>query len=359
MSVLKFAAGTFARPEAYREIAGVLTRRVDAGDKVAVVVGARPGETERLRDDAYAVDPAPGAAALDGLVQHAGTVSAALLRVACERRGLFATVLAGRGTGFVSDSTFGNARLLGYGGREMSAALARYDVIVVAGGQATDVTGRPTYLGEHTADLSAVAVAVGLGADRVEICSDVPGVYDADPNLLAGARPLAALDYDSALRLASLGARVLHPRAVRLARARGVTIECRLNREPYPVGTTIGAGGSLPYAVVVAGDAVVVRCPDPDALTRAADALTARGVEPLLLPHDLVVAVPGGATGVAPILAAAGAPGRVTGEKLLSVIRDGQVVTTVEPALEAAVRRGQQLLDARPATLAEPLLVAA
>jgi hypothetical protein len=62
--------------------------------------------------------------------------------------------------------------------------------------------------------------------------------------------------------------------------------------------------------------------------------------------------VPGGYVDVAAILAAAGVPGRVTGEKLLSVTRDGQAVTTVEPSQEVAVRRGQQLLDARPAVVA-------
>jgi hypothetical protein len=87
--------------------------------------------------------------------------------------------------------------------------------------------------------------------------------------------------------------------------------------------------------------------------------LAARGIDSLLLPHELAVAVPGGAAGVPAILAAAEVPGRVTGEKLLSVIRDGHTVTTIEPALEAAVRRGQQALDARPAVRPEPVLVPA
>jgi aspartate kinase len=298
------------------------------------------------------VDAAPSAEALDALLAYADAASAALLRLACQRRGLHATVLAGRSTGLLSDSTFGNARLLGYGRQELSAALARYDVVVLPGGQAVDLTGRPTFLGKNTSDLSAVAVAVGLGADRVEICSDVPGVYDADPNLLAGAQPLRELPYDSALQLSALGAKVLHPRAVRLARDRGVTIVCRLNREPFTTGTTIGGQGRAPYAVVVAGNAIVARCPDSGALARAGEALAARGVDALTLGEELAVAVPGGYVDVAAILAAAGVPGRVTGEKLLSVTRDGQAVTTVEPSQEVAVRRGQQLLDARPAVVA-------
>lgn len=351
ISVVKFGGSTFARPQAYQDIAATLARRVEAGGKVAVVVSARPGETERLRAEAYAVDAAPSAEALDALLMHADAVSAALLRLACQRHGLNATVLAGRATGLLSDSTFGNARLLGYGRPELTAALARYDVVVLPGGQAVDLAGRPTFLGKNTSDLSAVAVAVGLGADRVEICSDVPGVYDADPNLLAGARPLQELPYDSALQLSALGAKVLHPRAVRLARDRGVTIVCRLNREPFTTGTVIGERGRPPYAVVVAGNAVVARCPDPDALARAGEALAGRGVDALTLPQELAVAVPGGYVDVAAILTEAGVPGRVTGEKLLSLTRDGQAVTTVEPSLEVAARRGQQMLDARPAAV--------
>jgi aspartate kinase len=354
ISVVKFGGSTFARPEAYHDIAAMLARRVDAGGKVAVVVSARPGETERLRAEGYAVDPAPGAEALDGLLHHADAVSASLLRIACERRGLRATVLAGHQSGFVSDSTFGNARLRRFGEQQLGAALARQDVVVVPGGQAVDAAGRPTFLGKNTSDLSAVAVAVAVGAAEVEICSDVPGVYDADPNLLAGARLLGTLPYDSALQLSALGAKVLHPRAVRLARDRGVAIVCRLNREPFTVGTTIGPAGQPPYAVVVAGNAVVARCPDLGALTRACEVLTVRGVDALTLPQDVAVAVPGGYVDVAAILAAAGVPGRVTGEKLVSLAHHGRTVTTVEPSLEVAVRRGQQLLDARPVPEAVP-----
>ena len=98
---------------------------------------------------------------------------------------------------------------------------------MVAGFQGVDRCGEINTLGRGGSDTTAVALAAALGADSCEIYTDVDGIYTIDPRLVPAARKLTAITYDEMLELASLGAKVLHPRAVECGKEHGVVIHVR------------------------------------------------------------------------------------------------------------------------------------
>jgi aspartate kinase len=127
--------------------------------------------------------------------------------------------------------------------------LAEGQVVVVAGFQGTSsgVGGTPeiTTLGRGGSDTSAVALAAALGADACEIYTDVPGVLTTDPRKVADAQLMATVTCDEMLELASLGASVLHPRAVEIARNYGVPLVVRSSWSEEP-GTLLTSGVARP-----------------------------------------------------------------------------------------------------------------
>jgi aspartate kinase len=88
---------------------------------------------------------------------------------------------------------------------------------VVAGFQGLDAEGNVTTLGRGGSDTTGVALAAALRADECEICTDVDGVYTADPRIVSEARRLDRVTFEEMLELASLGSKVLHPRSVEFA----------------------------------------------------------------------------------------------------------------------------------------------
>lgn len=293
--VLKFGGSSFGGPGAYEIVAGALDRRMrENGRRLVVVVSAGPGETEALRARLHGVDPHPRDETLAGLLTLADTVGAHLLAAALHRRGRGAAVLAGHQLGLVSDTVFARARLVRTDPLPLAEASRCHEVVVVPGGQAADGRGRPTWLGKNSSDLSAVALAAALGADRCEIHSDVDGIYSGDPHLVPGARLLPRVSYDTASLMSLQGAKVIQRRAVALARGRGVEIVLRHNRAPFAHGTTVGVRGE-PVEAVVLNRRSVALCYGTEALAdRAHAAFHAEHIDTVRLPSGPLVVVVGG-----------------------------------------------------------------
>lgn len=115
-------------------------------------------------------------------------------------------------------------------------------VTLVTGFVAADGQGRTTTLGRGASDLTATLLAELLGAEAVEIWSDVDGVLDAPPCHVPGARPLDWLGYGAASDLARFGAKVLHPETLAPARRAGIPVFIRNTLRPEVPGTRIDAG---------------------------------------------------------------------------------------------------------------------
>ena len=128
--------------------------------------------------------------------------------------------------------------------RLVRPALALDRVVVIAGFVGSGPAGDTTTLGRGGSDYSAAIVGACLNADEIEIWTDVDGVLSADPRVVADARVLPALSYEDAQALATFGAKVLHPKTIEPAAARGIPVVVRNSRRPAEPGTRIDAHGA-------------------------------------------------------------------------------------------------------------------
>jgi aspartate kinase len=139
--------------------------------------------------------------------------------------GLPAISLTGWQAGFLTNRSYGSARIKNLNAERIEAELAKRRIVIVAGFQGLNRNDDITTLGRGGSDTSAVAIAATLKADRCQIYTDVDGVYTADPRLVPGAKKLSVISFDEMLELATLGAQVLNNRSVELAKKYGVEME--------------------------------------------------------------------------------------------------------------------------------------
>lgn len=144
-----------------------------------------------------------------------------------------------RGDDGAGDARHYLSAVCGHGHDPEVAGRLGYEVVVTQGFIASDAAGDTVLLGRGGSDTSAALLGARVGAARVEIWTDVPGMYTADPRLVPGARLLRALDYDEAQELASMGAKVLHPRCVAPVRAHGIPLHVKSTLEPDADGTVV------------------------------------------------------------------------------------------------------------------------
>lgn len=236
--VQKYGGTSVGDLERMRKVAARVSRTVAAGDKVAVTVSAMGRTTDALVSLAREVGPRPDRRELDMLMATGEQQSASLLTLTLHTLGVRAQSFTGAQAGFLTDSRSGDARIIEVDPAGILTAFETVDVAVVAGFQGTDAQGMVTTLGRGGSDTTAVAVAAALGARECEIYTDTDGVYTTDPHLVPTATKLERIDYDEMLELASLGAKVLHPRSVWYARRYGVRIHVRSSFS-YAPGTII------------------------------------------------------------------------------------------------------------------------
>lgn len=110
---------------------------------------------------------------------------------------------------------------------------APVQALITQGFIARDSAGKTVLLGRGGSDTSAAYLAVKLGAERLEIWTDVPGIFTANPNVIPSARLLKKLGYDEAQELASSGAKVLHPRCLEPVRKAGIGLDIRWTARPH------------------------------------------------------------------------------------------------------------------------------
>jgi diaminopimelate decarboxylase/aspartate kinase len=123
----------------------------------------------------------------------------------------------------------------------LQAGLARHPgILLTQGFIASGADGQTVLLGRGGSDTSAAYFAAKLGAARLEIWTDVPGMFSANPRSVPSARLLKCLDYDEAQEIATSGARVLHPRCIQPAKAHGIPIHVFATQNPRLAGTVIG-----------------------------------------------------------------------------------------------------------------------
>ena len=215
--VQKFGGTSVASVDHIQRVARRVAHSVRAGDRIVVVVSAMSGETNRLDDLGESVSERPPAREMDVLLASGEQVTIALLSMALSDLGHPGRSFLAHQIRIRTDSNHRKARIEHIETGDVKAALAEGLVPVVAGFQGIDCAGSVTTLGRGGSDTTAVAVAAALDADECQICTDVDGVYTADPRIVADARRLDLITFEEMLELASLGSKVLHPRSVEFA----------------------------------------------------------------------------------------------------------------------------------------------
>jgi len=163
---------------------------------------------------------------MDMLLSTGEQVTIALMSMALQELGVPAISLTGAQVGIVTEAQHSRARILHIQTERIEEHLQLGEVVVVAGFQGISQTPHQeiTTLGRGGSDTSAVALAAALQAERCEIYTDVPGILTTDPRIVPEAQLMSEITCDEMLELASLGAKVLHPRAVEIARNYGIPL---------------------------------------------------------------------------------------------------------------------------------------
>jgi aspartate kinase len=224
--VMKFGGTSVADPDKIRKVAHRLVDAHRNGRRVVGVVSAMGQSTDQLKALARKVSPRPHPREMDMLLSTGERISAALTAMAIEDLGHRAVSLTGSQAGIVTDTAHTKAKIVEIRPRRIEEALARGEIVLVAGFQGVSTAYDVTTLGRGASDLTAVALAAALAGD-CEIYTDVEGVFSADPRIVPHARKLALVSTTEMLEMAGSGARVLQLRSVEFARNHGVAIHVR------------------------------------------------------------------------------------------------------------------------------------
>jgi aspartate kinase len=223
--VQKYGGTSVGTIERIHCVADRVAHTQQAGNRIVVVLSAMSGETDRLLKLAHDVTATPDEREMDMLLSTGERVTIALLAMELRGRGVNARSFTGRQVGIITDSAHTKARIARVTADRIREALEQGVVPVVAGFQGINEQSDVTTLGRGGSDLSAVALAAALKADRCIIFTDVDGVYTADPNIVPAARRIDKISYEEMLEMASLGAKVLQTRSVEFAAKFNVPVE--------------------------------------------------------------------------------------------------------------------------------------
>ncbi|MBI3038288.1 aspartate kinase [bacterium] len=225
--VQKYGGSSVATPELILKVANRIIETSKIGIEVVAVVSAMGSTTNKLISLAKRICGRPPDRELDMLVSTGEQASCALLAMAIQSLGGKAVSFTGSQVGIITDAAHTKARILKVEGHGILEALEKGFIVIVAGFQGMTDAFEITTLGRGGSDITAVALAAALNADVCEKLTDEDGVHTADPRKIPEARRLDALSYEEMLELSSLGAKVLHPRAVECAMNHGVKLHVR------------------------------------------------------------------------------------------------------------------------------------
>jgi len=269
--VLKFGGSSVATPEHVRAVADRVVAVRDSGRLPVVVVSAMGKTTDRLLGLARDISERPHRREMDMLLSTGERISMALLAMAIRDRGHEALSLTGSQAGIITTTDHNQARVIEVRPIRVHEAVEQGRIVIVGGFAGVSTDKEVTTLGRGGSDTTAISLAAALGAEECWICSDVDGVYTADPRVVPDAQRIPEMSHGEVLELGLRGAKVLAPEAIDYARRNGVTLVARssftegrgtvITSRPHP-----GTG----RAVAIAADrnTLPVTVLGPDAVVR-------------------------------------------------------------------------------------------
>jgi len=232
--VQKYGGSSVADVEKLQQVAERVMRTRQQGHDVVVVVSAMGDTTDDLLATAKQVSENPARRELDMLLSAGERISMALLSMAIRERGGDAISFTGSQSGIITNDRHVDARIIEVRPFRVQDELSRGKIVVIAGFQGVSYKKEVTTLGRGGSDTTAVAMAAALDAEYCEICSDVDGVYSADPRVVPAARRIGTLSYEETQEMAEAGAKVLNAQAVEFAKEKGIAIYARATSGPLP-----------------------------------------------------------------------------------------------------------------------------
>ena len=250
--VQKFGGTSVATSEKIRMAARRAIKAAKDGYGVVVVASARGKQTDQLIADALELHPNPPKREMDQLISTGEQQSVSLFAIALEGMGYDAISFTGGQVRMMTDGVFSKAQIKSIDAKRIHRQLEQGKIVIVAGFQGIDEDENITTLGRGGSDTTAVALAAALDAEECEIYTDVDGIYTTDPRMFKDAVKLDRISSEEMMEMASLGAGVMHIRAVGLGMRYNVKIHVR-NSANKSTGTIISPEESEMEGVVVTG----------------------------------------------------------------------------------------------------------
>lgn len=248
--VQKFGGTSVASYEKMKEVCKIIEAHKEKYKDIAVVVSAMgrkgaPYATDTLIGMCTNINDRPTKRELDMIMSCGEIISGTVLATMLDSMGIPATFLTGTQAGIITTKAFSNAKIKKINPKKIQKELADGKVVIIAGFQGGTEDGEITTLGRGGSDTSAVAIGKALGSDLVQIYTDVDGIMTADPRIEPDAKVLKYADYDEVFQMAENGAKVIHPRAVELAKNADIILQIKNTYNPTFEGTKIGPAKML------------------------------------------------------------------------------------------------------------------
>lgn len=237
--VQKYGGSSVADIDRIQRVAQHVVETAQQGYNLVVVVSAMGKTTDVLMQMAKELDPEPPHRELDMLLSVGERISMSLLSIAINKAGREAISFTGSQVGIVTNDSHSNARIIEVRPFRIQDELEKGRVVIVAGYQGTSYKREITTLGRGGSDTTAIALAAALEAERVEIYSDVEGVFSADPKVVPDAYKLDEIGMDEMMMLSKTGAKVMAADALEYASRHNIAIFTRKTGAPHLGGTVI------------------------------------------------------------------------------------------------------------------------
>lgn len=236
--VQKFGGSSVANVERIQNVAKRVVSYKKKGKDLVVVVSALGDTTDELIELAAKINNNPSEREMDMLLSTGEQISVALLAMAIHKLGCEAISFTGAQVGIITDANYSKARIIKINADKIQAELKKGRIVIVAGFQGVTLDHDITTLGRGGSDLTAVALAKELKAAECEIYTDVEGIYTTDPRIEPKAKKIKSITFDEMLEMASLGAQVMQPRSIEVAKKFNVPLHVRSSFSNNP-GTMI------------------------------------------------------------------------------------------------------------------------
>lgn len=243
--VQKFGGTSVASVEKMNEVCNIIEQYKKKGSDLVIVVSAmgRKGEpyaTDTLINLCTNVNKKSKKRELDLIMSCGEIISGTILSSMLEARGIPSIFLTGMQAGIITTKVYSNSKIKEINPTRIHREIDEGKVVVIAGFQGGTEDGEVTTLGRGGSDTSAVAIGKALGSETVQIYTDVDGIMTADPRIEPSAKILDYCDYEEVFQMAEKGAKVIHPRAVELAKNGDIVLEIKNTLNPTCKGTRIG-----------------------------------------------------------------------------------------------------------------------